>query len=159
MISVALNSVFSQAVEFAKAKQHEYLTVEHIFWSILQSSDGEEILAALGADVGDLAARTVAHLEQNVPKLTEPGDPIETVALSHVINDMMNHIHAAGRREAMIGDMLAALSAQEGTHVVFWLESAGIERVDILEVISHPLHDESQPNDKEKEKSPHPYYC
>jgi len=155
MISVALNGVFSQAVEFAKAKQHEYLTVEHIFWSILQSSDGEEILTTLGADVGDLSSQVLAHLDHNVPKLAEPGDPIETVALSHVINDMMNHIQAAGQREALIGDMLAALSGQEGTHVVFWLEGSGIERVDILEMISHPMHDGDKPTEK-KEKSPHP---
>ncbi len=155
MISVELNGVFSQAVEYARAKNHEYLTVEHIFWSILQSSDGEEILTALGADLDALVSETLAHLDRSVPTLSEPGDPIETVALSHVINDMINHIHAAGQREATIGDMLAALSGQEGTHVAFWLRKAGIERVDILEFISHPIMD--KPSDpKEKEKSPHP---
>jgi len=155
MISIELNGVFSQAVEYAKAKHHEYLTVEHIFWSILQSSEGEETLTALGADLDALVSETLTHLDRNVPTLSEPGDPIETVALSHVINDMMNHIHAAGQREAMIGDMLAALSGQEETHVSFWLRKAGIERVDILEVISHPTRIEPS-NPKEKEKSPHP---
>ena len=155
MISIELNGVFSQAVEYAKAKQHEYLTVEHIFWSILQSSEGEETLTALGADLAALVSETLTHLDRNVPTLSEPGDPIETVALSHVINDMMNHIHAAGQREATIGDMLAALSGQKETHVAFWLRKAGIERVDILEFVSHPIRIE--PSDpKEKEKSPHP---
>jgi ATP-dependent Clp protease ATP-binding subunit ClpA len=154
MISIELNSVFSQAVEYAKKKHHEYLTVEHVFWSILQSSEGEEIFSALGADVSVLAGEVLEHVERTVPVLTEPGDPIETVALSHVINDMMNHLHSAGQREATIGDMLAALSAQEESHVVFLLHQAGVERVDILEAIAHPLHEETQP--AEKEKSPHP---
>ena len=153
MISIALNGVFSQAVEYAKAKHHEYLTVEHVFWSILQSTEGEDILTALGADVSALASEVAAHLDRHVPALPESGDPIETVALSHVINDMMNHVHAAGQREATIGDMLAALSGQEGTHVVFWLHKVGIERLDILEAIAHP---QTEKEPAKKEKSPHP---
>ncbi len=153
MISIALNGVFSQAVEYAKAKHHEYLTVEHVFWSILQSTEGEDVLTALGADVSALASEVVTHLDRHVPALPESVDPIETVALSRVINDMMNHVHAAGQREATISDMLAALSGQEGTHVVFWLHKAGIERLDILEAIAHP-QTEKEPD--KKEKSPHP---
>ena len=49
MISVALNSVFANAVAYAREQHHEYLTVEHVFLSIIESSDGAEILAALGA--------------------------------------------------------------------------------------------------------------
>jgi ATP-dependent Clp protease ATP-binding subunit ClpA len=154
MISIELNGVFSQAVEYAKKKHQEYLTVEHVFWSILQSSEGEELLIALGADAGTLASEVMAHMERTVPLLPDPTDPIETVALSEVINDMMNHVHAAGQREATIGDMLAAMSGQEGSYVVFLLHKAGIERVDILEAISHPLHEEAP--SETKEKSSHP---
>ncbi len=155
MISIELNGVFSQAVEYAKQKHQEYLTVEHIFWSILNSSEGEEILSALGADVEQMAGEVAVHMERTVPTLNESADPIETVALSQVINDMMHHLHASSQREATIGDMLAALSAQEGSHVSFVLRKAGIERVDILEAISHPLHDKNAP--AKKEKSPHPH--
>jgi ATP-dependent Clp protease ATP-binding subunit ClpA len=154
MISIELNGVFGQAVEYAKKKRHEYLTVEHVFWSILQSAEGEELLTALGADVGELSGEVLRHIEETVPTLSEAGDPIETVALSQVINGMMNHLHASTQREATIGDMLAALSDQKGSYVVFLLHQAGIERVDILEVISHPLHEESPA--KEEKKSPHP---
>ncbi len=155
MISVALNEVFSQAVEYAKDQHHEYLTVEHLFWAVLQSAEGGTILSTLGVDVAAMTSEGVEHLDRHVPILPEGADPLETVALSYVINDMMDHIHAAGQREATIGDMLAALSGQEETHVAFWLRKAGIERVDILEVISHPIGDTpSDPQDKEESRHP-----
>ena len=154
MISVELNGVFSDAVDYAKKRHHEYLTVEHVFWSILGSEEGKAILQALGADTHILLGEVAAHMDRTVPTLPEAGDPIETVALSQVINEMMHHVHASGGREATIGDMLAALSAQEGSHVVFLLQKSGIERLDILEAIAHP-HPETKPQSDE-EKSPHP---
>ncbi len=154
MISVELNGVFSQAVEYAKHHHHEYLTVEHVFWSILHSSEGEEIIRALQVDPAALAGEIAAHIERTVPTLPEAADPIETVALSQAINEMMHHLHSAGQREATIGDMLAAMSTQEGSYVAHLLHKAGIERVDILEVISHPMHEE--PAAETPEKSPHP---
>jgi ATP-dependent Clp protease ATP-binding subunit ClpA len=156
MISIELNSVFSEAMEYAKHKRHEYLTVEHVFWSILQSAEGEELLVALGSDPAEISAETIAHMERTVPTLQEEIDPVETITLSKVISEMMHHIHAAGQREATIGDMLAALSGQDQneSYVAHLLHKSGIDRVDILEAISHPMHDNSTKT--EKEKSPHP---
>jgi ATP-dependent Clp protease ATP-binding subunit ClpA len=154
MISVPLNRVFAQAVEYAKTHHHEYLTVEHVFWSILHSSEGEAILGALQVDPAALAVEVADHLERTVPTLPDAADPIETVALSQAISEMMHHLQSAGQREATIGDMLAAMSAQEESYVAYLLHKAGIERVDILEAISHPIHD---PTEREETQSPHPY--
>ncbi len=156
MISIELNGVFAQAVEYAREKHHEYLTVEHVFWSILHSAEGEEILSALGANIAQLSNEVVSHMDRTVPVLPESVDPIETVTLSQVISDMMNHLHASGQKEATIGDMLAALGSQNpnDSYVAYLLQKAGIERVDILEVISHPMYDDR--TSAEKEKSPHP---
>jgi ATP-dependent Clp protease ATP-binding subunit ClpA len=69
--------------------------------------------------------------------VNEQIEPFETVALSRTINDMMTHIHTAGRAEASIGDMLAAIFMQEHAYAVHLMKKEGITRVDILEVISH----------------------
>jgi ATP-dependent Clp protease ATP-binding subunit ClpA len=156
MISIELNSVFAQAVEYAREQHHEYLTVEHVFWSILNSTEGEEIITALGGDRGYLSSEVSRHIENTVPTLPEDVEPIETVSLSQVIGEMMSHLHASSQREATIGDMLAALSGQtpEESYVSYLLHKSGIERLDILEVISHPMH-ETVP-EPTKAKSSHP---
>ncbi len=137
MISVALNDVFKEAVNFAKENKHEYLTVEHLFLSIVRSQDGVEILSTLHADISVLEQGILAHIAKTIPSLSEAVEPFETVALSRAINDMMTHIHSSGRAEASIGDMIAAIFMQEHSYAVFLMKKEGITRVDVLEVISH----------------------
>lgn len=150
MISITLNDVFKQAVGFAKENKHEYLTVEHVFLSIVRSNAGKEIFKTLNANLTLLEAGTVDHIFKTIPKLKEQVEPFETVALSRAINDMMTHIHSAGRTEASVGDMLAAIFLQEQSYAVYLMKKEGITRVDILEVISHS--DTAQEQEQKEEK-------
>ncbi|MEA2047417.1 MAG: ATP-dependent Clp protease ATP-binding subunit ClpA [Campylobacterota bacterium] len=151
MISIALNDVFKQAVGYAKENRHEYLTVEHVFLSIVGSDAGEEILSILDADINVLKEGITAHITKTIPSLKEAVEPFETVALSRAINDMMTHIHSAGRAEANIGDMIAAIFMQEHSYAVYLMKKEGIARVDVLEVISH-RYDKAKPQKEGVEK-------
>jgi len=82
MISIALNDVFKQAVGYAKENRHEYLTVEHVFLSIVSSGSGQEILSILDADIHVLKEGIIAHITKTIPSLKEAVEPFETVALS-----------------------------------------------------------------------------
>ncbi len=154
MISIELNEVFSRAVEYAKQERHEYLTVEHVFLSLIRSKEGAEILVALGADIESLESGIIRHIRDTVPSVDGDVDPMETMALSASINDMMNHVHAAGSREASIGDMLASISAQQESYATYLLQKEGIERLDILEAISHRFAEPTTTDEKQKEKHP-----
>jgi ATP-dependent Clp protease ATP-binding subunit ClpA len=159
MISVELNNVFRRSVRYAKENRHEYLTLEHIFLSILQSKEGEAILSSVGGDVGYMIELIEAYLHANTPVLEpkdegEIADPHETVVLSHVMNDMMMHINSSGRMEAKIGDMIASILTQEKSYVYAVLKNEGIDRIDILEAISHgSIDDEKEVDDDEEEES------
>ncbi|HFS82416.1 MAG TPA: AAA family ATPase, partial [Epsilonproteobacteria bacterium] len=151
MISIALNDVFKRSVEFAKESRHEYLTLEHIFWSILQSDEGRYLLQTLDVDPDTLTEGIVKHINTTMPSLSEAVEPFETVALSRAINDMMTQIHSSGRQEATIGDMLAAIFLQKPSYAVYLMRREGIDRVDILEVISHQ-HSDTHVKEKEKKQ-------
>ena len=137
MISIALNDVFKKAVGYAKENRHEYLTVEHVFLSVVRSEEGVEILSVLNANLELLEEGIIEHINKTIPSLKEAVEPFETVALSRAINDMMTHIHSSGRTEASIGDMIAAIFMQEHSYAVYLMKKEGIARVDVLEVISH----------------------
>ena len=153
MISVALNDVFKNAVMYAKENRHEYLTVEHVFLSIVRSQPGVEILSTLDANLEILEEGIIEHINKTIPSLKEAVEPFETVALSRAINDMMTHIHSSGRTEASIGDMIAAIFMQEHSYAVYLMKKEGLSRVDILEVISHRnLPKEGMPKEGEEKK-------
>ena len=158
MISIELNRVFEGAVEYAREHKHEYLTVEHIFLSILQSPKGVEIFDVLGADIDRLRSGIEAHIDKSVPSQENSTEPLETISLSQLLNDMMNQIHNSGRKEAKIGDLLVSIFNQENSYSLYLMKKENIDRLDMLEVISHrddESEDTTTPNDaqeKPKEK-------
>ena len=154
MISIALNDVFKNAVGYAKENRHEYLTVEHVFLSIVRSEEGIEILSTMDANLEILEEGIIDHINKTIPSLKEAVEPFETVALSRAINDMMTHIHSSGRTEASIGDMIAAIFLQEHSYAVYLLKKEGIARVDVLEVISHySVGKEAKTKESKKEET------
>ena len=153
MISMALNNVFQHAVNYAKTNRQEYLSVEHLFLSILRSEEGIEILSNLDADLDVMETAIIKHIEETIPSLSIDADiePIETMVLSKVISDMMNHIHSSGRSEASIGDMIASIFMQEQSYAVFLMKKEGLIRMDVLEIISH-TSDESKSTQTQSKK-------
>ncbi|WP_457606917.1 ATP-dependent Clp protease ATP-binding subunit ClpA [Nitratifractor sp.] len=157
MISIELNKVFMRAVEYAKRKRHEYLTIEHVFLAILSSRAGEELLKVLGAETAQMKKDLVAHINAHVPVLDHESDPMETLSLSRTVNRMMGQLHAAGKKEATVGNMLAAIREEKESYASYLMERSGINRIDILEAISHPMEEKSTEGaegEKEKSKTP-----
>ena len=138
MISVELNEVFARGVTLARSKKHEYLTLEHILLAIANSKDGYKILNDLGVDVDELVKNLNNYLDAHIPTIEGNVDPVETMALSQAINEMMIHVNSSGKKQATIGDMLAAIMLQEDSYAKLLLETQDVERLDILEYISHP---------------------
>ncbi len=155
MISRELNNIFRDSVRYAKANKHEYLTLEHIFLTILKSSEGEEILKAVGGNIGTMRELVLDYIQNNNPIMetleeSEEHNPYETVALSNVMNEMISHINASGKSEATIGDLLASIYSQEESYACMVLTHEGITRLDILEVISHTVVDGSDADEEEE---------
>jgi len=149
MISIELNNIIRASVKYAKENRHEYLTLEHIFLSVVKSVEGKEILSMVGANVESLEELIEYYVRSNNPvmeELVEEGidhDPYETVALSNVMNDMINHINSSGRQEAKVGDLIASIFSQTQSYAYALLRAEGVSRLDILEIISHSDMDNS----------------
>jgi len=140
MISVELNDVFKNALSYAKEQRHEYLTLEHIFLSILSSKEGQSIFEILDVDIKGLEKDIASHIHKKIPSLpSDKIEPFETPLLSKAINEMMFHINNSGKEEASVGDMLVAIYTQENSYASYLMKKEGIAKVDILEVISHEL--------------------
>ncbi len=138
MISVELNNIFKNAVKYAKSSKHEYISIEHIFLSILTSTSGSKLIKSLGGDIKEMSELSKKYLDKSIPKIyDEEAEPIETMSLSAVMNDMMEHVTSSGKSHADVGDMLASISLQDKSYAFMLLKKFAIERVDILEAISH----------------------
>ena len=152
MISNNLNDIFQKSILFARELRHEYLTIEHVFYLLLASKDGAEIISVCGGDVEHMRESLGKYIKENIDAL--PGDintdPYESVALSRLIDNMIKHIQSAQQPSADIGDLIAAMYEEENTFSYMLLNEYQISRLDILEVISHTESSEGfEENDSE----------
>ncbi|NQY21825.1 MAG: ATP-dependent Clp protease ATP-binding subunit ClpA [Campylobacteraceae bacterium] len=152
MISNELRTIFGQAVTYAKDSKHEYLTVEHIFLMLLGDAFISSLLIDLGLDTEVIFNEVKEHLETSTPILPEGIDdePLETVSLTSVIENMVAHTQGSGKRIANVEDMLVAILKDDKSYATYKLKTFGIEKLDILEEISH---NDLLNEDEEKESS------
>jgi len=139
LISSELNLILKKALKFAKERRHEYLTIEHIFLSLLTNKSAQEVLKSCDVDVDLLRLKIFNYLNQNLKTIPAGVDiePLETPALTRVIDNMMSHIHSADKKEANVTDLLASLFTEEEAYTVSLLKKQGVERINVLENISN----------------------
>jgi len=147
MISAELNAIFQKALSYAKDQRHEYLTIEHVFFALLGSKDGIEIIKECGADASAMREIIGEYLGkiQALPEEVNQ-EPFETVALSRLIDQMIRHIQSAQKEQASVGDLMASIFEEKHTFASNILEEFDVSRVDILEVISHRNVDTTDAN-------------
>ncbi len=151
MISNELRSIFAQAVSYAKTSKHEYLTLEHIFLMTLHDEVVENLLFNLGLNSDELFEKTKIYLDENTSILPQNIDdePIESITLTKTIEYMIAHLQSSGKRNAGVEDMFVAIIKDENSYASYLLKSYGIQKVDILEEISHNQDDmENSLNDE-----------
>ena len=153
MISAELNGIFQKALTYAKDQRHEYLTIEHVFFAMLGSTDGIKIIRECGGDVETMREAIANYLSETMQPLGDDivQDPFETVALSRMIDTMIKHIQSAQKEQAEVGDLMAAVFEEEHTFANLLLQEQEISRVDVLDVISHQDNESTTAASQESE--------
>lgn len=150
-----VQAVVDSAVHEALFRRHEYITVEHLLYGILQHETGSTIIAECGGDVDVLLQELLQFFAEKVPEFpvnwpgngttestedsTQPEDrsPIQTLGFRRVLERALNQVMASGKSELEIGDLLAAMYPEQDSYAVYMLKKQGITRLDILNYISH----------------------
>ncbi|MFW6308313.1 MAG: AAA family ATPase, partial [Campylobacterales bacterium] len=155
MINAELNSILRDALHLAKAKRHEYLTLEHVFLSMLSNKDVKTILGDCGGDIESLKVAVGKYLDENMISLPEEinHEPYETLSLNRVIQNMVEHLKSAEKKEATAVDLLASLFEEERSYAVYTLKKEGITKLDILEAITERTAATTSTNDQKEEDS------
>jgi ATP-dependent Clp protease ATP-binding subunit ClpA len=155
VFSASLERVLNLAAREAMVRRHADLTIEHLLFAAAHDPEGEEILEAAGADVPRLRRELAEFLEQTMQRLPPNSrrPPQQTLAFRRVLQTAVVHVQSAGRDEAGVGDMLAALLRETRSHAVELLGAQGVTRLDVLNFISHGVR-KSPPRENEGEPLP-----
>lgn len=132
--------VFSLAVQEAQKRHHEYLITEHLLYAMLFSDEAQQVINRCGADVDELRHSVSTYLSsdiESIPIEEEDYVPQQSIAIQRILQHTVTHCAAAGREEVQIGDILASIMNEKKSYATQLLKAHGIERLDILQEISH----------------------
>ncbi len=139
MFSPALELVLSVAYREAVTRRHAHLTLEHLLYAVAHDPAGEEILKACAVELERVKADLRRYLEDVVEQLPKgkEQEPAQTLAFRRVIQMAVLHVQSAGKDQATVGDILAALLQQPKSQAAQLLAAQGVTRLDVLNYISH----------------------
>jgi ATP-dependent Clp protease ATP-binding subunit ClpA len=153
MIGKRAEQVLNRAVGFAYERQHEYFTLEHVLLSLLEDESIKEVIEACGGDVDRTRLQLEDYVEREVPKRSSStasdavagsdndiiDNPTPTLGVQRLIQRALFHVQSAGKDEIGPEDLFVALFQSKDAYALHVLAKQGIERLDVLNFISHNL--------------------
>lgn len=169
MSRLEVQSVVDSAVREAILRRHEYITVEHLLYSMLQHETGSTIISHCGGDVDRLLQGLLHFFAEKVPELpvnlpsrddvspvdpedeaslvgasaretqTEDVSPLQTLGFRRVLERAMHQAAASGKGDLDVGDLLVAVFPEQDSYAVYMLKKQGVTRLDILNYVSHGI--------------------
>ena len=133
-----LNFAFSKTMELT----HEYVTLEHLLYALIQNSEVRKTLEALGGDLQILRRNLEAHFD-TLPEVKYPktdGKVPTTLAVQRVIQRAAFDVQAAGKNEILPTHVLVALFNEKESYATYFLQKQDITRIDIVSYLSHGIH-------------------
>lgn len=149
MISHELEVSLNLAVSEAARRGHEYVTVEHVLFALLQNDTATKALRACGGSLDFTRERLEEFFDEHIPAGTlKPGQmPQPTIGFQRVIQRAAQHVRAAGKDKIKGENLLVALFSERDSFAVYFLQQQHISRFDIINYISHGIAKPGDHND------------
>lgn len=157
MISKELQLILNTAVSLAANRRHEFVTVEHILYSLLSDHDVQRILLSCGADLDVLRTDVTGFIDSlDSIEIKDKQDIQTTIGFQRVIQRAVFHVQSSGKPEAMPYNVLIAIFAEKESHAVYYLEQQGVTRLKVVEFVSHGMSDDFDDDEFDGEESNEP---
>lgn len=142
MLTRELEETLSFAVDEAVRHKHEFVTLEHLLFALLEDASAREILFNCGAQIDELARALQEYFEnvlEKVPDTAKTAMPELTSTFQSTISYAVLQAEGSGQGAVDGGNILAAMYQAEQSYAVYLLMQQGVTRLDILNYISHGI--------------------
>ncbi len=141
MLTKELEETLSFAVDQAVKHKHEFVTLEHLLYALLEDSSARDILFHCGARLEELGQSLEDYFRDVLEKMPETAKhmPELTSTFQSTIQYAVLQAEGSGQPAVNGGNILAALYQAEQSYAVYLLLQQGVTRLDILNFISHGI--------------------
>ena len=152
-----LEKCFQSAVDFAKNRKHEYVTVEHLFYAILTNEDFGEKLIEYDIDIAPLLKDLLEYLETKMEDITLPDSdgnlPSRTAGLDRVLNRAFTQVVFSGREIMSTIDVFLAIYNEKKSYSKYLLNKHSISKEKFIDAVTIEIETElDEISDKQSEQ-------
>src|SRR6056297_3188324 len=151
MLSKDLEQTLNDAFRAARARRHEFMTVEHLLLALLDNNDAIRVLKACGAEISNLRGDLVEFIDSTTPLIPEDDEERETqptLGFQRVLQRAVFHVQSSGKSEVTGANVLVALFSEQESQAVYFLKTQSVTRLDVVNYITHGI---SKVSDEEGE--------
>ena len=142
-----VNLSIERAVQHANALAHEYVTLEHLLYAIMEENDVSDMLTKMKVNVAFLAQELEKYLNEreDITVKENKAQPRKTLSLDRVFNRAVTQVIFSGRTKLHCRDIFVSLLSENGSQAYYLLRKAGATRDKAIEIIKKEYYGTGQP--------------
>jgi len=141
-----ISITLERAVQFANSLTHEYVTLEHLLFSIIEEEDVSKLFTDLEVDAGNIAKDVEQYLKNrdDIIDTNAPSrhGPRKTAALSRVFNRAITQVIFSGRTKLFPRDVVISLLSETDSYAYFFLAKHGVTREGTIQIIQKEFYND-----------------
>ena len=136
-----LEQIFEHAVQVASLNKHEYVTLEHFLFSMLNNDHFVEILTSFGTDVKVLKEDIENFISNDLKEIVNANvsKPKKTVSVDRMLNRAFTHVLFSGRQIIEPVDCFVSMFAEKKSHASFFMRKANIDKDTFMSFIKKEI--------------------
>ena len=125
MISDELEKTLQRAKVCAETFQHEFMTIEHLLFSMIEDIDVKEIFTACDVDSESLKKELEIFLKEKLSDLVnlQLEEVKPTLGFQRVIQRAVIHVQSSGKEEATAANVLVSIFSERESHAVYFTKT------------------------------------
>jgi ATP-dependent Clp protease ATP-binding subunit ClpA len=132
--SPEIESIIENAISFAKERNHQYCTVEHLLLALINHKPFKKCITNYGVDFDTFNDELSAYLNSlhAIESKQKDVSPRKTNALERVINRSVTQVLFTGRRQVTTIDLYLSIASEGNSHAHYFLLKYGINKNEFI---------------------------
>jgi ATP-dependent Clp protease ATP-binding subunit ClpA len=154
-----LQMVFEKAIDVAKKLKHEYLTIEHLLFSMLCEESFNNCITGYGADPEFIKKNLENYLKNKCDEIISQNPdvkPRKTQTVERVLNRAFTQVLFNGRQRIECTDVFLAIMSEKRSFASFYIQEANIDKEKFADYINNEMDSgetEEDPRDNQSERA------
>lgn len=134
-----VQAALNHAAEDSRLRKHEFVTIEHLLFGLLQTEQGQNLASGLELNTAELRQDLEEFFRNHMATVNLDPDFLQvdfTIAVNRVLQRAAIQVQSSGRDEVKTGHVLLAIFEERDCFARYYLEKQNVSRFDLVQYLS-----------------------